>query len=353
MLRLKPHAELTKKEIKGIVNLAAHSIKGLTPENITIVDDTGKILNDPDDQDEKSIGVKTLTQLDMTRKVQDNIEKKVQSLLDQTLGEGRAFARVSVELDFDDRLTDRQTFTPVVDDAGIIRSQQDISESYVGSSTNPGGPAGVQSNVPGYVEQEANANAEYEKKESTKNYEINEERQHVIASPGSIRRLTVAVLVNDDVTQPQQESILRTVSSAAGINPQRGDTISVEPLPFSTEAAERRAAEEQAEKDRQDRIFYTQVGLALLVIALIVGGILMYRRKKRLEREAAEEAQRLEEERLAEERAAAIAAGEVEEEDLSEEEQKQMNQKLSLLALIDNKPEEVALLVKTWLTEEE
>ena len=52
----------------------------------------------------------------------------------------------------------------MVDDAGIIRSQQDISESYVGNSTNPGGPAGVQSNVPGYVEQEANANAEYEKK---------------------------------------------------------------------------------------------------------------------------------------------------------------------------------------------
>ena len=353
MLRLKPNAELTKKEIKGIVNLVAHSVKGLTPENITIVDDTGKIMNDPDDQDENSIGVKTLTQLDMTRKVQDNIEKKVQSLLDQTLGEGRAFARVSVELDFDDRLTDRQTFTPVVDGAGIIRSQQDISESYVGSSTNPGGPAGVQSNVPGYVEQESNANAEYEKKESTKNYEINEERQHVIASPGSIRRLTVAVLVNDDVTQPQQESILRTVSSAAGINPQRGDTISVEPLPFSTEAAERRAAEEQAEKDRQDRIFYTQVGLVLLVIALIVGGILMYRRKKRLEREAAEEARRIEEERIAEERAAAIAAGEVEEEDLSEEEQQQMNQKLALLALIDSKPEEVALLVKTWLSEEE
>ena len=353
MLRLKPNAELTKKEIKGIVNLAAHSVKGLMPENITIVDDTGKILNDPDDQDENAIGGKTLTQLDMTRKVQDNIEKKVQSLLDQTLGEGRAFARVSVELDFDDRLTDRQTFTPVVDDAGIIRSQQDISESYVGNSTNPGGPAGVQSNVPGYVEQEANANAEYEKKESTKNYEINEERQHVIASPGSIRRLTVAVLVNDDVTQPQQESILRTVSSAAGINPTRGDTISVEPLPFSTEAAERRAAEEQAEKDRQDRIFYAQVGLALLIIALIVGGILMYRRKKRLEREAAEEAQRIEEARAAEERAAAIAAGEVEEEDLSEEEQHQMNQKLALLALIDSKPEEVALLVKTWLSEEE
>ena len=352
MLRLKPHAELTKKEIKGIVNLAAHSIKGLTPENITIVDDTGKILNDPDDQDENSIGVKTLTQLDMTRKVQDNIEKKVQSLLDQTLGEGRAFARVSVELDFDDRLTDRQTFTPVVDDSGIIRSQQDISESYVGSSTNPGGPAGVQSNVPGYVEQETNANAEYEKKESTKNYEINEERQHVIASPGSIRRLTVAVLVNDDVTQPQQESILRSVRSAAGINPDRGDTVSVEPLPFSTEARDKKLADEQAERDRLDREFYLQLAAFLLVIALIVGSILMYRRKKRLEQEAIEEQRRqeeLERQRLAEERAAQIEAGEVTEEELTEEEQRQLSEMQAIEEMIMHTPEDAAMLVKQWL----
>ena len=58
MLRLKPNAELTKKEVKGIVNLTAHSIQGLQPENITVVDETGKILNDPDDQDEQSVGAK-------------------------------------------------------------------------------------------------------------------------------------------------------------------------------------------------------------------------------------------------------------------------------------------------------
>lgn len=49
MLKLKQGAQLTKKEIKGIVNLTAHSIQGLQPENITIVDDSGKILNDPDE----------------------------------------------------------------------------------------------------------------------------------------------------------------------------------------------------------------------------------------------------------------------------------------------------------------
>lgn len=356
MLRLRPNVELTKKEIKGIVNLAAHSIQGLQPENITIVDDSGKILNDPDEDDAQNVTQKTMTQLDMTRKVQDNIQKNVQSLLDQSLGEGRAFARVSVELDFDDRQTDRQTFTPVVDDSGIIRSQQDINETYEGTSNTPGGPAGVESNVPGYVAQEGNANANYEKKESTKNYEINEEKQRTVASPGSIKRLTVAVLVNDDINATQQDSILRSVSSAAGINTDRGDTISVEPLPFSTEAADRRAAEEQAERDRQDRIFYMQVGIPLLILALILGAYLMHRRRKRLEAEAAAEAERLakeeEERRLAAERAAMVEAGVIEEEELTEDEQRQLTEKQTLQQLIDQKPAEVAMLIKTWLAEE-
>ena len=357
MLMLKPNQTLQKKEIKGIVNLAAHSIQGLQPENITIVDETGKILNDPDELDEQSVGAKTMTQLEMTKKVQDNIQKNVQSLLDQSLGEGRAVARVSVELDFDDATTDTQTFTPVVDDSGIIRSQQDMNETYSGTSTTPGGPAGVESNVPGYVAQNGNSNANYEKKESTKNYEINEETKKVIASPGSIRRLNVAVLVNDDINATQQDSILRSVSSAAGINADRGDTVSVEPLPFSTEARDRLAAEQQAEKDRQDRIFYAEVGIPLLIIALIVGALLMRRRKKQQEKEAAEEAARLEQEeqeRMAEEaRAAAIENGEVDEEELSEEEQRRLTEKQQLMELIDQKPAEVAMLIKTWLSDEE
>ncbi|MCH3959218.1 MAG: flagellar M-ring protein FliF [Selenomonas sp.] len=356
MLRLKPNAELTKKEIKGIVNLAANSVKGLKPENITLVDDTGKILNDPDENDENSVGAKTMTQLDMTKKVQDNIQKNLQTMLDQSLGEGRAFARVNVELDFDDRTTDKQTVTPVVDDSGIIRSQQDTNETYTGTSTQPGGAAGVQSNVPGYVAQNGNSNADYAKKESTKNYEINEEKSKVVAAPGSIRRLNVAVLVNDDVNSTQQDSIMRTVSSAAGINQDRGDTVSVEPLPFSTELRDRRAAEDQAAKDKENRIFYMEVAAALLVLALIIGAIMMRRRKKQQEQAALEEQQRLEEEerqRQAAERAERVGAGEVDEDQLTEEEQQRLTEKQTLMKLIDEKPAEVAMLIKTWLAEDE
>ena len=372
MLRLYPEKTLSKKEIRGITNLVAHSIQGLLPENITIVNDRGKILNDPEeDQDKaKDESKKTLDQLEMTRKVEERIQVNLQSLLDQALGEGRAFVRVSVELDFDQRLTDKAIYTPVVDDAGIIRSQQDISETYTGNSQVPGGPAGTQSNIPGYVATQGNARADYEKKETTKNYEINEEKSKIVASPGSIRHLNVGVLVNDELTAAQQESIRRSVASAAGIGPRRGDTVSVEPVPFSKEVAERKAAEEQKVKDAEMRQTYIIAGVILLIL-LIAAAIFFYRRRQAqlaAEAAAAAEAQRRAEEeaaRRAEEarqaaeyaemRRQAIANGKEPPDvpkELTQEEKRAIEEREAVEALINTQPAEAAMLIKSWLSEE-
>ena len=371
LLMLAPEKKLTQPEVKGIVNLVSHSVQGLNPENVTIVDAEGNILNKSDDdalEREAQMNMRALNQIEMTKKVRDHIQQNVQTLLDKTLGEGNAFVRVSVELDFDDKKIDRQTFTPVVDESGIIRSQQDISESYNGESNIPGGPAGVQANIPGYVAEDRTANAEYERKESTRNYEINEENQKIIASPGSIRRLTVAVLVNDSITELQQEGLLRAVSSAAGINEDRGDTISVEPMPFNTELRDQRLAQERQEQLRKDRILYTEIAAMILIAALVLGGFLMYRWKKRKERQAeiaerlaaerrareearrAEEAQRRAE---AEERQRALEANEIEEDNLTPEERQQMTEKDAILKFIDEKPADAAMLIKTWLAEDD
>ena len=367
MLMLGRDSQLTSAEVKGIVNLVAHSVQGLTPENITVVDEAGNILNENQSDDanrERESNQRALNQIELTKRVRDSIQQNIQTLLDNSLGRGQAFVRVSVELDFDERKIDRQTFTPVVDESGIIRSQQDVSETYNGRSNMPGGPAGVQGNVPGYVAEDRNANAEYERKESTKNYEVNEENQQIVSSPGAINRLTVAVLVNDTMTQAQQENLMRVVSSAAGINEARGDIISVEPLPFSTEVRDRQAAEEAAEQKRQDRILYMEFGALILFTALLLGGFLMYRRKKQQEREAEEAAIRAEEEarkaaeaeqrRIEEEqRARDIDEDLIEEEGLTPQEKQQRDEKQAILKMIDEKPADVAMLIKTWLAEDE
>ena len=355
MLKLKPNQELNKKEIKGIVNLASRSVQGLVPENITVVDETGKILNDPDEDDD-NVTVKTMTQLEMTRKVQERMQKDVQTLLDQALGTGKSYVRVNVELDFDQRQTDKQTFTPVVDESGIIRSEQNINESYNGTSNSPGGPAGTQSNIPGYVATDNNTNANYSKKETTKNYEINEAKEKTVASPGSIKKVNIAVLVNDDITDAQRESIQRSVASAVGINDDRGDSISVEALPFSTEDADRRAAEEQAAKDAEQRNIMIAAALILLIIALVAGYLYMRRKKRLAEEQAAAEEQarlvELERERLEAERAEALANGEIEPEELTQEEQEHLSERQTIEELIRSKPAEMAMLVKTWLSED-
>ncbi len=367
MLMLRPEMQLTQPEVKGIVNLVSHSIQGLLPENVTIVDEAGNILNEEDDENflkDQRMNLQALTQIEMTKRVRDHLQHNIQTMLDNTLGEGNAFVRVSVELDFDSRAIDRQTFTPVVDEAGIIRSQQDISESYNGQSNIPGGPAGVQGNIPGYVAEDRNANAEYERKESTRNYEVNEENQKIVASPGSIRRLNVAVLVNDTITETQQESLLRVVTSAAGINESRGDTVSVELLPFSTEKRDRQIAEQEAVRERNDRILYMEIGALILLLAMLLGGFLMHRRKKQQEREAIEEARRIaEEERRAaeeerrrleeEERAKQLEIEAIPEDSLTPEEKQQRDEKKAILKLIEEKPADVAMLIKTWLAEDE
>lgn len=384
MLKLAPQMQLSKKEIKGIVNLTAHSIQGLIPENITIVDDTGKILNDQDDENSegKVFGQLTKMQLDLTQKVQERLKSNVQKLLDQALGQGKTFVQVSVELDFDQRQTDKQVFSPVVDEAGIIRSQQDMSEAYTGTSVAPGGPAGTQSNIPGYVATNNNSNASYEKKESTRNYEINEEKHKIVASPGSIRRLNIAVLVNDTLTQAQQDSIRRSVASAVGINPERGDTVSVEPLPFSSEYMDKLAAEERAMKEQEDMMLYACIGLVVLIIALCAAAFFYNKKRKRLEAEA-EAARQAEMERIEEEHQNEIARleaqikeqrrlteqalnpggiisgpalydenGEEIPPQLSPEELEQQRQWSEIEALVMNKPDKAAALIKTWLSEE-
>ena len=374
MLKLKPNQQLNKKEVKGIVNLASRSVQGLVPENITVVDETGKILNDPD-EDEDNVSIKTMTQLDMTRKVQERMQKDVQSMLDQAIGVGHSYVRVNVELDFDQRQTDTQTYTPVVDDSGIIRSEQTINESYNGTSNSPGGPAGVQSNVPGYVAQNNNSNANYSKKESTKNYEINEAKEKtvkvheygekteknrqsftIMSLYSRVLNMSNVVITPFDITQAQQESIQRSVASAVGINADRGDTVSVEPLPFSTEAADKQAAEEQAAKDAAN----LKIALIVAAILLLIGGIAGYfywKRKKRLEAEAeaarlAEEEAELERQRAEEARAAMLENGEIEPEEMTQEEQEHLSERQTIEELIRNKPAEMAMLVKTWLSED-
>lgn len=348
MLKLKPNTELSPEQVKGIVNLVAHSIQGLKPENVTVLDSYARVLNDQDDTDlQKLNSKKTLTQLELTKKVQDDLQKSTQSLLEQVLGPGKSAVRVSVELSFDQRTVDRQVFEPVVDDKGIVRSSQEASESYKGTSPQqPGGVPGTTSNIPGYVTTNNNQ-SQYEKKEVTKNYEINETKEKVVAAPGSIKRLTVAVMIDSNLAAAQQDSITKVVSSAVGFNQARGDSISVERVPFSTELADKQKQEELELAQAQTRAFWIKVGAAVAALIILLLFILSYVRRRRAEEEAAaalEEGQMI----PMEEPHVLEAANK----ELTQQDKDRQSQREAITKLAKGKPDEVAQMIRAWLAEE-
>jgi flagellar M-ring protein FliF len=341
MLKLRPSAQLSRDQVKGIVNLVAHSIQGLKPENVTVVDNFARILNDQSDTPYIA-GTGTLTQLELTKKVQDNLQKNIQSLLEQVLGPGKAVARINVELNFDQRTVDRQVFEPVVDDKGVIRSSQEANENYKGTSAAPGGPPGTTSNIPGYVTNASGTQSTYEKKEVTRNYEINETKEKVVVAPGSVKRLTVAVLVDANVNKAQQESITKTVSSAVGFNSARGDVISVESLPFNTESSDRQRKDELEFDQQQQYMLWLKYGLAALAII----GLLIFIRNRNIRKQEHEED--LEAITMTE----PIPATASPTKELSPQEQEKAQQREALEKFAKAKPDDVAQLIKTWLTEE-
>ncbi len=351
MLKLRPEAKLKKEQVRGIVNLVAHSIQGLTAENITVVDNFARVLNNEEEEEAPKLfdAAANLGFIELTRKVQDGLQKSAQSMLEQVLGPGKAAVRVSVELNFDQRVVDRQIFQPVVDDKGIVRSMQETAEAYKGLTAVPGGEPGVASNIPGYVTNSNNTQSDYEKKEVTRNYEINETKEKVVAAPGSIKRLTVSVLVDANVGGAQQESIAKVVSSAVGLNPARGDAIAVELIPFNTEAADRvKQAELSSAQNRQT--LYIQMGIAILALLLLLGYFL-YRRQAQKKRES--DAQIVT--GLEEQAAAAIFEQEepaVQEPVISPEEQERIQQRETVERFAKAKPEEVAQIIRAWLGDE-
>ena len=360
MLKLKPRANLSPEQVTGIVNLTAHSIRGLSADNITVVDNFARVLNVKADSSGLDATV-NIKQVELTRKKQDEMQRALESLLEQVLGPNKAAVRVSLELSFDQKTVDKQTFEPVVDDKGILRSTQEKNESFKGTNPPPSsGPPGTTSNIPGYVTGGANAQSTstMEKKEATKNYEVNETKEKTIVAPGGIKRISVGVLVDAGLTRAQQESVTKTVASAAGINPARGDTISVEAVPFSTEIADKIKKEEQDQAQEQQRAQWTKVGAGVGVVLLIAGigfWFLKHRREEEIEvlnmeaelaeREAAEAVSAADLEKASEAAIATIR-------ELSPEEKARNAEQEAIETLSKAKPEEVAMLLKTWLAED-
>ncbi len=288
LIRLKKGTSINPEQIKAIVHLVSHSVEGLVPDDVSVVDTDGNVLSDmlEDDMFIYTDGTRrtvSSVQRELERQQEREMERKVRAMLERVFGPGSVVVRIKVDLDLDKKRNASKQFIPGPTGKGVIRSQQNMEESYVGTGGPAGGAPGTTTNIPGYaIATDGAGSGEYNKAETTTNYEITTHESESVETPGSVRRLTASVLVDGDLTEQQLEDIRALVAPAVGFSAERGDQIAIQSMKFSTTLADRMA--EQLAAEQRQRMIVILAVLTILLVLLGIGSFLWYqkRRKQRL-----------------------------------------------------------------------
>lgn len=241
---------LNEAQIRGIVHLVSSSLTGMEPDNVSIVDQTGRLLTEANKMTD---GINP-TQLAYTAQVENNLTERIIEILSPVFGRENVRATVTANMDYSSSERTDEIYKPNGDSTkATIRSQQ-LSESRDGADANPQGVPGVLSNSPpgaasapiGGNPQAPNASSgntaagSNSRKDSTINYEVDKTIQHTKEQVGKMNRLSAAVVVNNkSVTDKKGETrevpltpeeiaqIDKLVKQAIGFNEERGDAINV------------------------------------------------------------------------------------------------------------------------------
>ncbi len=220
-LKLKPGRSLSSSQIEGIAHLVASSVEGLHAEDVIVVDNKGNILSKL--KGESGLSGLSGSQIEFQRNLEKDTAARIQSLLENVVGQGKAVVRVAADLDF--RMTEKteESYDP---ESPVVRSTQKQSEK----SATPG---------------KADQSAGQEKLDEIINYEINKTVSKTVMPVGEIRKLSIAVLIDGtyvkdkqgkEIYQPRSkkeiESIEELVRTSAGFSTARGDQVTVTNMPF-------------------------------------------------------------------------------------------------------------------------
>ncbi|MGQ9552814.1 MAG: flagellar basal-body MS-ring/collar protein FliF [Anaerolineae bacterium] len=288
LVKLRPGGHLNEGQVIGITHLVSTSVEGLQPENITIVDTKGTVLNDGlTSPDGRVSDDRFRAQQTYERAIAD----KVQAMLETVLGPQRAVVSVSADLDWSQTETSTEAYQPPTDGTPVVRSAREMRESYSGTPTSAEGVPGVDSNLPsvpsysgttagqpGAQQTPAASEGSYQRSDLTYNYELSKVVSHTVDAPGKVKKLNVSVLL-DTVTDDQQlESIRQAVIAAAGIDAERGDSIIVETVAFDRSYfTEQELAMAKAAREQQymGAARWGAIVVAALVVILLARGVIV------------------------------------------------------------------------------
>lgn len=270
VLDLKPGRSLEEGQIRGIAHLVSHSIEGLSDENLTIIDTSGTMLFDGSDASLAS-GAMSGTQMQMQRAFEQGLQNDVLRMLQQALGPNKAAVQIRAQINFDQVEESSETFAPATDGSGIPRSSSEVSETFQGTSAAAGGVPGVAANVPGAAVATGaggTGDSQYDRTETTTNFELNRTTQTTVRAPGNIEKLSVAVLIDESIAPEQVTALTESISAAVGLDAARGDQLVVTRLPFDTTAIEE--AQQTIDTAGSSDAMFMYLRLATPVLAIIL-----------------------------------------------------------------------------------
>ena len=287
LLRLRQGATLGAVQVKSIIHLVAHSVDGLEPDSVTVVDTNGRILSDmvsdsmimynPDGSN-----AVTSVQRELERQHERELENKVRIMLEQVFGPGTAVVRVRIDLDFDKRTNSYIEYSPNPETGtGVPRSNERQEESYTGQGNPVNGNPGTTTNIPGYAINSNQVESEYNRSNSTTNYEITTRKGDQIVTPGGVRRLSASVLIDDkynEINDERLESLEAVISSAIGFNKDRGDSLVVRTMRFSTAYAD--SVAEELRQERMRKLIYGSVAAFIILLILAIAFYVWIRMKR-------------------------------------------------------------------------
>lgn len=362
LVAMSPTKKLSGEQAQAIVHLVSSSVEGLDPEQVTVVGSNGAVLS--------AVGQASAAGSDVrSRETQDfesRMNTSLQRMLDQALGPNHAVVQVTADLDFDSTETKTQRYVADPNTPPLSESRKE--ESYTGNGTTTGGVLGPDNiQVPGGA---GGGAGEYNQTNETKNNAVGMVTETRKAAPGAVRKLAVAVLLDDAVVAGGDVGRLQELlTSAAGLDTARGDTIAVTPMKFDGTTAkqiEKDLAEaKKAEADERLKSWIETgavvAGVLLLLLFALISGLRRNKKKKlRLTAEerrklaemqaAVEEAERraaLEQVTKEQAAAAALAAPTAAETKFAEIE----SRKREVVSLIERQPDEVAQLLRGWLAD--
>ncbi len=277
MLSLAGPGRLPVGKVNAIQQLVAAAVPGLSPERVSIVDDRGNLLARGDNDPEAV----TASNLDERKMAYENrLSQTIENLVAKYVGEGKVRAEVSVEMDYDRFTENSETYDP---EGQVIRSAQTVNtgEQEEGSGAQP---VTATSNLPNAgADAGGKTTSKANRKEETMNYEISKKVKTHVHESGSIKRLSVAVMVDgvsaigkakDAAYQPRPDAemkqLMKLVQNAIGYNKERGDNVEVVNMRFAPVEIEEAATKSEPFMgfSKQDIIRIAEV-LILSVIGLL------------------------------------------------------------------------------------